>query len=61
QITWLNGKHTTRPLPHVIAVTGGTGVYCEARGQIRVVRIESDPRGGLYEFQVVAGRKCPAA
>ncbi|MEN3585431.1 hypothetical protein AAH978_14925, partial [Streptomyces sp. ZYX-F-203] len=57
QITWLNATRTPQT-PYVIAVTGGTGVYCEARGQIRVVRTESDPDGGLYEFEVVTGRKC---
>ncbi|GFH34249.1 hypothetical protein [Streptomyces pacificus] len=57
EITWQNATRAPEP-PFLIAVTGGTGTYCEARGQIRVVRIESDPGGGRYELEVTTGRKC---
>ncbi|MFD5425463.1 hypothetical protein [Streptomyces sp. NPDC127084] len=57
ELTW---QHATRnpQTPYVIAITGGTGKYCDARGQIRVVRTESAPEGGLYEVEVITGRKC---
>ncbi|AWK08374.1 hypothetical protein SSP531S_52160 [Streptomyces spongiicola] len=57
EITWQSATRDPEP-PYLIAITGGTGRYCEARGQIRVVRIESDPEGGLYELEVITGRKC---
>ncbi|MFE5828436.1 hypothetical protein ACFQ7B_42885 [Streptomyces erythrochromogenes] len=57
EITWQHGQRSLQT-PFVIAVTGGTGEYCEARGQIRVVRTESAPDGGLYELEVITGRKC---
>ncbi|MFD4144636.1 hypothetical protein [Streptomyces sp. NPDC058572] len=57
QITWQNATRNPQP-PFTIAITGGTGKYCEARGQIRVVRTESVPEGGLSELEVITGRKC---
>lgn len=60
QIAWQNATRDPRP-PFVIAITGGTGKYCEARGQIRAVRTESAPEGGLYELEVITGRRCAAA
>lgn len=57
QITWQNATRDPQP-PYLIAITGGTGKYCEASGQIRVVRTESDDDGGLYELKVITGRTC---
>ncbi|MFJ6637025.1 hypothetical protein ACIQMR_37745 [Streptomyces sp. NPDC091376] len=57
QLTWQNATRNPQT-PYLIAITGGTGKYCEARGQIRVVRTESAPEGGLYELEVITGRKC---
>ncbi|MEV6319534.1 hypothetical protein [Streptomyces sp. NPDC051776] len=57
QLTWQNATRDPQT-PYHIAITGGTGKYCEARGQIRVVRTESEPEGGLYELEVITGRKC---
>ncbi|MEV0963102.1 hypothetical protein AB0J25_11000 [Streptomyces sp. NPDC049910] len=55
EITWQNATRDSDP-PFLIAITGGTGKYCEARGQIRVVSTESE--GGLYELEVITGRTC---
>ncbi|AWI28393.1 hypothetical protein AB0K47_02815 [Streptomyces tirandamycinicus] len=57
EITWQHATRDPEP-PYFIAITGGTGKYCEARGQIRVVRIESDPEGGRYDLEVITGRTC---
>ncbi|MDI9885126.1 hypothetical protein QMZ92_12150 [Streptomyces sp. HNM0645] len=57
QITWQNATRDPQT-PYLIAITGGTGKYCEASGQIRVVRTESQAGGGLYELKVITGRKC---
>ncbi|MEV6319523.1 hypothetical protein [Streptomyces sp. NPDC051776] len=58
EITWENANRDQRP-PHLRAITGGTGEFCEARGQIRVIRYVSDPQGGEYQLKVIKGRKCP--
>ncbi|TLQ46430.1 hypothetical protein [Streptomyces marianii] len=57
QITWQNATRDPQP-PFLTAITGGTGKYCDASGQIRVVRTSSDPEGGLYQLEVITSRKC---
>ncbi|MDI9889426.1 hypothetical protein QMZ92_35255 [Streptomyces sp. HNM0645] len=58
QITWQNATRN-ESTPFLTAITGGTGRYCEARGQIRVIRTQSDPQGGLSQLKVFKGQKCP--
>ncbi|MFJ4013035.1 hypothetical protein [Streptomyces sp. NPDC090026] len=60
QITWQNATRDPQT-PYLLAITGGTGAYCEARGQIRVVRTESESGGGLYELEVITGRRCASS
>ncbi|MFE3496787.1 hypothetical protein ACFXOS_27610 [Streptomyces sp. NPDC059175] len=57
QITWQNATRDPQT-PYLIAITGGTGKYCSAGGQIRVVSTESESGGGLYELEVITSRKC---
>ncbi|WP_199800619.1 hypothetical protein [Streptomyces marianii] len=56
QITWRNATRDPQT-PYLIAITGGTGKYCEASGQIRVVRTQSEAGGGLYQLEVITSRK----
>ncbi|AWW35647.1 MULTISPECIES: hypothetical protein [Streptomyces] len=58
EITWQHSTRSAQP-PYFLAITGGTGRYCEASGQVRVVRTESSPQGGLYKLTVFTGRACP--
>ncbi|MEV1050607.1 hypothetical protein [Streptomyces sp. NPDC049887] len=60
EITWENANRG-QATPYFTAVTGGTGRYCEARGQIRVIRTQSQPGGGLSQLKVFLGRKCPVS
>ncbi|WP_250405391.1 allene oxide cyclase barrel-like domain-containing protein [Streptomyces cellostaticus] len=57
EITWQNATRDPSP-PYFIAITGGTGRYCDASGQIHVIRTEAEEGGGLYELEVIRGRDC---
>ncbi|MGW8955792.1 hypothetical protein [Streptomyces sp. NPDC055709] len=63
-ITFQSSRRVPNPpptTPFLTAITGGTEQFCEARGQIRVERIETDPQGGLYQLKVFKGKQCPSA
>ncbi|MEU8934372.1 hypothetical protein AB0D30_31370 [Streptomyces sp. NPDC048409] len=57
QVTWQNATRNSTP-PYLIAITGGTGEFCDARGQISVLRTENEPAGGLFTLRIAKNREC---
>ncbi|MFJ5646166.1 hypothetical protein [Streptomyces sp. NPDC093223] len=57
QVTWQNATRD-QTTPYLIAITGGTGQFCDARGQISVLRTENEPAGGLYTLRIAKSRTC---